>query len=203
MRRIPDVAGPDIERLSGATTATGGAKVHRNPLAEDPEAITLSFVLKNDVALIPAVVTQLMEAAGRFQLFDEGTTNRVAMAVHEAILNAIHHGNLELDSTLRLGDEQCYQRLAATRRGKPPYRGRLVHVRGRFDVDAAVFVVRDEGRGFDPTSLPDPTEVPCLERPSGRGLLLIRCFMDEVTFNPTGNEITLIKRRTAAPSQRG
>jgi anti-sigma regulatory factor (Ser/Thr protein kinase) len=162
---------------------------------KEPQEITLSFVLKNDVALIPPVVTQLMEAAGRFHLFDDCTANRVAMAVHEAVLNGIHHGNLELDSALRLGDERGYVRLAATRCGKRPYSGRLVHVEGRFDPAQAVFVVRDDGPGFDPRSLPDPTEAPCLERPSGRGLLLIRSFMDEVTFNATGNEITLVKRR--------
>jgi anti-sigma regulatory factor (Ser/Thr protein kinase) len=59
----------------------------------------------------------------------------------------------------------------------------------------AVFVVRDEGPGFDPTSLPDPTDPINLERVSGRGLLLIQTFMDHVEHNETGNQITMIKRR--------
>jgi len=196
MRHTSDVARPSIERLPDVRSAVGAVNVRQNHLAEDAQAITLSFILKNDAALIPAVVIQLMEAAGRFRLFDEATANRVAMAVHEAILNAIHHGNLELDSALRLGDERAYRGLATARCSKPPYRGRQVYVRAQFDPAAAVFVIRDEGPGFDPRSLPDPTEGPCLERPSGRGLLLIRSFMDEVAFNATGNEITLVKRRT-------
>jgi len=196
MKPTREGAGPEIERPPDVISAVGAVNVRRIGLAKEPQAITLTFVLKNDVALIPAVVTQLMEAAGRFHLFDHGTAERVAMAVHEAILNGIHHGNLELDSALRLGDERVYVRLAVARRGERPYRGRLVHVEGRFDPGQAVFVIRDEGPGFDPRSLPDPTEAPCLERPSGRGLLLIRSFMDEVTFNATGNEISLVKRRS-------
>jgi anti-sigma regulatory factor (Ser/Thr protein kinase) len=55
--------------------------------------------------------------------------------------------------------------------------------------------VRDEGRGFDPATLPDPLDPAQLETTTGRGLLLIRTFMDEVSFNATGNEITIVKRR--------
>ena len=55
-------------------------------------------------------------------------------------------------------------------------------------------MIRDEGPGFDPDGLPDPTDPENLTKASGRGVLLIRTFMDEVRFNDTGNEITMIKR---------
>jgi signal transduction histidine kinase/DNA-binding response OmpR family regulator/HPt (histidine-containing phosphotransfer) domain-containing protein len=58
----------------------------------------------------------------------------------------------------------------------------------------AVYLVRDEGPGFDPASLPDPTDPASLGETHGRGLLLIRTFMDEVTYNEAGNEITMTKR---------
>ena len=58
----------------------------------------------------------------------------------------------------------------------------------------ARFTIRDEGKGFDPSSLPDPTDPENLLKASGRGLLLVRTFMSEVTFNGIGNEITMIKR---------
>ena len=54
--------------------------------------------------------------------------------------------------------------------------------------------VHDEGPGFDPTSLPDPTDPANLARVSGRGLLLIQTFMDKVEFNEQGNRITLFKK---------
>jgi len=60
------------------------------------------------------------------------------------------------------------------------------------------FVIRDQGPGFDPTSLPDPTAPENLEKVSGRGLLLMRTFMDEVHFNEVGNEVVLIKRGCGA-----
>jgi anti-sigma regulatory factor (Ser/Thr protein kinase) len=56
------------------------------------------------------------------------------------------------------------------------------------------FVIRDQGPGFDPAQLPDPTDPENLERVSGRGLLLMRTFMDEVTFNKSGNQVTMVKR---------
>ena len=59
----------------------------------------------------------------------------------------------------------------------------------------ARFTIRDEGPGFDPAMLSNPTQAENLERCSGRGLLLMRMFMDEVTFNSIGNEVTLVKRR--------
>jgi anti-sigma regulatory factor (Ser/Thr protein kinase) len=56
------------------------------------------------------------------------------------------------------------------------------------------FVIRDEGPGFDPASLPDPTDPENIEKACGRGLLLMRTFMDKVDYNRTGNQVTLTKR---------
>ena len=64
--------------------------------------------------------------------------------------------------------------------------------------DHGAFVIRDEGPGFDPRELPDPTDPTNLERPSGRGLLLMRTFMDDVSYNDDGNQVTLIKRRNSS-----
>ena len=61
--------------------------------------------------------------------------------------------------------------------------------------DEATFLVRDEGLGFDPSTLPDPTDPANLGKVSGRGLLLIQTFMDHVEHNATGNQITMVKRR--------
>ena len=73
-----------------------------------------------------------------------------------------------------------------------PYAERRVHVTVRLTPAAATFIVRDEGPGFDVSSLPDPRDPENLTKPSGRGVMLIRTFMDEVTFNERGNEITMV-----------
>jgi anti-sigma regulatory factor (Ser/Thr protein kinase) len=59
----------------------------------------------------------------------------------------------------------------------------------------ATFSVRDEGSGFDPALLPDPTDPANLGRVSGRGLLLIHTFMDRVEHNEKGNQIVMTKFR--------
>jgi anti-sigma regulatory factor (Ser/Thr protein kinase) len=63
----------------------------------------------------------------------------------------------------------------------------------RLSRQEAEFVIRDEGPGFAPDKLPDPTDTSNLERSSGRGVLLMRAFMDEVSFNAQGNEVTMRK----------
>jgi CheY-like chemotaxis protein len=153
------------------------------------------FLLDNDPSLIPPLIGHLQENLARMKLCDEIGRIRVSVALQEALVNAIHHGNLEVASNLREQDEQAYYGLIEQRRAQKPYRLRRVHIIARESPAEASYIVRDEGPGFDPQSLPDPTDPTNLERCYGRGLLLIRTFMDEVYHNETGNQITLIKRR--------
>jgi len=62
--------------------------------------------------------------------------------------------------------------------------------------------VADEGAGFDPASVPDPTADENLMRPCGRGIMLMRSYMDEVTFSPVGNEVHMVKCRTGCGARR-
>jgi CheY-like chemotaxis protein/anti-sigma regulatory factor (Ser/Thr protein kinase) len=155
------------------------------------------YVLDNDPALIPEFIRILQEDLDAIGLFDQSSRIRVAVALEEALLNALYHGNLECSSELRQEDDRRYHQLAEQRRQQEPYRSRRLFVEAEVTEAAARFVIRDQGPGFDPASLPDPTDPMNLGRASGRGLLLIRTFMDEVTHNATGNEIRLLKRRTA------
>jgi DNA-binding response OmpR family regulator len=153
------------------------------------------FILDNDATLIPPLIGRLQDNLARLKLCDENARMRVAMALREALLNAIEHGNLEVSSELREREDDLYYRLSEERRRQAPFNQRHVHVAVHESRDEARYVIRDEGPGFDPSKLPDPTDPENLERASGRGLLLIRSFMDEVEHNSTGNEITLVKRR--------
>ncbi|HLJ96333.1 MAG TPA: response regulator [Gemmataceae bacterium] len=153
------------------------------------------FILDNDTALIPSLIGHLENNLKRMQLCDENGLIRVAVALREALINAIHHGNLEIDSEYREQSDQEFYDLIEERRQQEPYQDRRVHVYAKESHRDAVYVIRDEGPGFDPSSLPDPTDPSNLEKISGRGLLLIRTFMDEVHHNQIGNEITMVKRR--------
>lgn len=170
---------------------------HQQRLQECLTQLESHFVLKNERPLLSALVSQLQEDMARVQMGDHAGRVRVGIALEEALVNAMYHGNLEVSSALRQESEQSYQDLARRRLQEKPYADRQIHVTSKLTRAEGVFVIRDEGPGFNPKTLPDPTDPDNLGKTTGRGLLLIQTFMDEVKFNPLGNQITLIKRRSA------
>lgn len=155
------------------------------------------FELDSVPELIPPFVAYIQDQLSVLHFGDESTITRISVALTETLDNALHHGNWELSSELRFGDGQGWRDLARVRRHTSPFRDRKIYVRLRLSREVAEFVIRDEGQGFDAAALPDPTQPSRLESASGRGVYLVRMFMDEVRFNGRGNEITLIKRRPA------
>jgi len=155
----------------------------------------LRFVLGMDNGTHEPLVGFLQEQLRTWRLCDDADLIRVGTALHEAFVNAIEHGNLELASDLRDDPDGAYQIIGDQRRKEPPYCDRTVRVSARMTRDEATIRICDEGPGFDPSKLPDPTDPENIGKISGRGLLLIRTFMDDVHFNSTGNEITVVKRK--------
>lgn len=160
------------------------------------------FDIENDQELISSLVQFLQQGAAGMGVCDDGDRIRTGVALQEALTNASFHGNLEVSSSLREIDHRAYYDLARERSVLPPYSQRLIHVSARYSLDEAEFCIRDEGPGFDRSSLPDPTDPANLERPCGRGLLLMQTFMDEVKYNAAGNEVTMIKRRKSPATDR-
>jgi anti-sigma regulatory factor (Ser/Thr protein kinase) len=152
------------------------------------------FLLANDATLIPSLINYVQSLLCTVGLCDEASVIRVCIALEEAVRNAMFHGNLGLTSEQREGDPAEYQRLIEQRLHQAPYAERKLEVTVDVSAHAGRFVVRDQGKGFDPQKLPDPTDPENIEKVSGRGLLLMRTFMDEVTFNREGNEVTMLKR---------
>ena len=152
------------------------------------------FSLENDTSLIPSLVAHLEDDLSRLKLCEPSGLVLLGVALHESLTNAMLHGNLELDSALREVDEKQYYRLSIARRSEPPYCDRRITVIVRFTRQELSFHIADEGNGFDPNTLPDPTDPSNLGKVSGRGLLLIQTFMDRVSHNVKGNEITMVKK---------
>jgi anti-sigma regulatory factor (Ser/Thr protein kinase) len=73
-----------------------------------------------------------------------------------------------------------------------------VTVAYQIEADKVLFTIRDEGDGFDWEELPDPREVTHMEKGFGRGILIARSSMDELTFNAKGNEVQMVKYFTSA-----
>ena len=118
---------------------------------------------------------------------------RLGVAVEEAVMNAFYHGNLEVSSDLRDGESDAFHKLAKTRCQQEPYCERNIHLLTRVTPEKVSFTVRDEGPGFNVSALIDPTAPENLDRPHGRGIMLMHMFLDEVRFNDTGNEVTLTR----------
>ncbi len=151
------------------------------------------FVLENELALVLSLSMHLQQNLSGMRICEGSDGLRVGIALEEALLNAYYHGNLEVSSKLREQDHQLYLDLATRRTQELPYKDRHIHVSAKLSRGEAMYVIRDEGPGFDPSSLPDPTDPENLARPHGRGLMLMRTFMDEVTFNSAGNEVRMLK----------
>lgn len=153
-----------------------------------------SFVLHNDPSLIPLLLGYLQQVVRCVQLEDELDRLRIRLAVEEALLNALYRGNLEISPQVQQSDRAAFDQTVAARSAEPPYRDRRVHVSWTIARDGLTVVVRDEGPGFDPAAAANREENVDFDTVFGRGLLIMRTFMDEVRYNAAGNEVTLVKR---------
>lgn len=154
----------------------------------------ICYTIENNPELLPLVVAQVGQQMEDWPFDNPMELMRVTVALSEALDNALYHGNLELSSELRQGTGQEWRDESQLRRASEPYRDRQIRFRGIIGSDGAQFTVRDEGAGFDAASPVDCTASRNLEQCSGRGLFLMRTYMDDVQFNGSGNEVTLVKR---------
>lgn len=194
-----DELSEDLVSVVDRVLAIAGEQQTRRALMERMRSLQANFVLSNDPALLTTAVAYLQGLIQDMGLLGESERLRVGVALEEALLNASYHGNLEVDSKLREENHAAYYELARERAEILPYSDRSIHVDIDLGEDRIKYVVRDEGPGFDPHLLPDPTDPINVDRPCGRGLLLMRTFMDHIDFNDAGNEVTMVKYVAARP----
>lgn len=154
-----------------------------------------SFVLQNRTEECRSLSRHLQSGLARIWNASLSSRMRIGLVLEEALLNALYHGNLEISSKLKELPDNSFYDLAFSRQKESPYCDRRISVTSSMTNEQVCFVIRDDGPGFDVASLPDPTDPENLTRPSGRGVMLMHAFMDEVSFNKQGNEVTLIKKR--------
>ena len=171
----------------------------REQVREFLEESTSRFVLGYSPGGAQALISYLQDGLNRVNFCGQSTLLRLSTALTEAINNAIDHGNLELDSALRKAEGDAYRRLGNERAQQHPYCDRRVRITTKLTPSEVEFVIRDEGPGFDLSQLPNPTDPENLLKASGRGIMLMNAFSDDVKFNDRGNEVTLIKRRETRP----
>ncbi|WP_149113860.1 response regulator [Limnoglobus roseus] len=163
------------------------------------KAQTTHFEIDNDPTVVSPLIALLQHDIVSLGICDATAVTRVGIALEETLLNAIYHGNLGVSSELKCVNEHAFYAQVTERRQQAPYRDRRVRITARLKPHRATFVVSDGGDGFDISSLPDPTDPSFFDRPSGRGILLMRAFMDEVGYNARGNRVILVKKKESPP----
>ena len=112
-----------------------------------------------------AVLQEVAEAN-----YDESTTFAIRQALEEGLINAVKHGN-QMDES------------------------KFVYLDYEITDDCVEMILSDEGPGFNPCGVPDPTADENLEKPSGRGIMLMRSFMDVIEYLEDGKKVRMVKRR--------
>ena len=136
---------------------------------------SVEFVIPSDLNE-GRYIQEIIESQLRQHQYEDKEVFGIRLALDEAIVNAIKHGN-QMDPAKRVRVRYCI-------------------LADRFEV-----VVTDEGPGYNPSDIPDPLADENLERPSGRGLFLMRHYMNEIVVHPPGNRLTLSKIRQEALSR--
>lgn len=114
-----------------------------------------------------------LDAALAARGYAESDLFAIRLAIEEAVANGINHGNR-----------------------RDPHK--LVTLHCKADEDEVFVVVEDQGEGFDPRAVPDPTDDANIEIPSGRGLMLMGAYMSEIRYVPPGNRVEMTFRRAAS-----
>jgi serine/threonine-protein kinase RsbW len=140
-------------------------KASREPMTE-----TIELSIDSKIEFVDLVASITKSVTGKMG-FEEDDASWIELAVHEAVINAIMHGNKNA------ADKQ-------------------VDVRFVTEQNALTVYVRDHGEGFDPAQLPDPTNADNLLNPTGRGIFYMRTFMDEVehSIHPEGGSVVRMKK---------
>lgn len=138
-------------------------------MALDPRPLPHQEVIASDLHAARRIQEEILARAQALG-YSEKCVFGIRLALEEAMVNAHKHGNR--------GDSSK-------------------HITVSYEVNRKRVIVRirDEGPGFNPDKLPDPTSCERITLPNGRGVMLMRSFVDEVCFSETGNEVQLVKRR--------
>lgn len=134
------------------------------------DAVKKTLVIASDLEEARRLEDSLLAQVSRYG-YSDAAIFAIKLALEEALNNAIRHGN-----------------------GGDP--AKTVQVTYDLSDRCTQITIVDQGRGFNPQAVPDPTADENLEKPGGRGIMLMRAYMDEVQYNPRGNEVRMVKNRT-------
>lgn len=152
--------------------------------------------LESDPSLVPSVAAFVERELEESGFGDAPARMQVGIALRNALEVAVFHGNLGLDSEARLESELAFREAAEQRRGEEPFAGRSLWLTVCIQPERAEFTIRHEGEPLGDQWHLHADDMPDLEDPLRRSLLLMHTLMDEVRLEAGGSEIVMMKRPT-------
>lgn len=160
-----------------------------------------TYTIPSDLQYTLPLIDLLTDKITKVPICNESDLINIRFALDEALVNAIVHGNLEIDSSIKgasLDKMLEFNRIVKERTETLPYSERKVIISRRLTKKYVIFTIEDQGNGFDWRVMPESLNDMEILSSHGRGLFLIRAFMTRVEFNDQGNRITLIKECTSS-----
>jgi hypothetical protein len=192
--RQAELLADTVQRVLARSQAEQQQEVPAKNLVE----LQCKFALDNDPNLIAPLINWLQSYVGEISITDYNDRVRAMVALEEAILQAMYHGNLEftedeLDEMRRDPKSGRFSSLVQYRRGAPEICNRRVKVAVSITSEGSRFTIRCEGAGLQKPDITEYASGECFETGNGRSPMLMRGLMDEAFYTDDGNEITLVK----------
>lgn len=151
------------------------------------------YVISNDYFNIDRIVYAMTAELTMF--FSFSNTQKIRVGLSEMITNAIEHGNLGItaDEKMVSTENGTYYDLLEERMKDSAIKDRKTFVSIDYREESLKITIKDEGKGFDTSKLPDPTDTERLLKLHGRGIFITKIYFSAIIFNKTGNEVTLVK----------
>ncbi len=178
--------------------AIAGNESRNRKLVSSIRRTEFEFELDNDPDLVEPLVELVQQMMDSHQLFDAQNRLRIGVAFENALSNAMIRGNLEIS---RAKFPVATRDVINQRRQEHPFADRRIRLAFNINPERVEFVIRDEGPGFDLQSVPEPADPNSFRDGIGRGLVLVRSFMDDVLFDDGGRTLRMSKNRCQQPTQ--
>lgn len=151
------------------------------------------YILKNSISDVAGLVKDISSEISDY--LDEANLNLFGAALYEVAINAIEHGNLGISYEAKKEwiEKNIYHEKLSELLKTEKAKNTFVEIKLNIENDCITLIVEDKGQGFNPNMEMEKIKKESLTRNSGRGMMMMKSYFDEIKYNKTGNAITLIK----------
>ena len=152
------------------------------------------YILKNSIGEVAGLIKEICGEIS--EVIDEANVNLFAAALYEVAINAIEHGNLGISYETKKEwiEKNIYHEKLAELLKTETAKNTFVEISLEVENGYITLIVKDEGEGFKPQKAIEKIKQEDFMRNSGRGMMMMKSYFDEIKYNETGNSITLLKK---------